>query len=510
MKEVCDHRAFPELQAKLGERWELLHDGSAKERRDIVVVPSLSLEGIERISIDGINHYEERMLFTLNLLRQPSAHVTYITSRPIHPAAVDYVLSLIKSSPIEHLRRRLTMVSLYDGSLLPLSQKILRRPRVIDRIRESIQVQSALMTCFTVSDAEQRLATRLGIPLYGVHPDLLWLGTKSGSRWAFRKAGVPLLSGVEDLRSEGDLVNAICDLWEDDPRLQRLVIKQNSGFSGHGNAILDLGPLRRVAPDSATPRSMREDAVAAALETMRFVDPGHTWSSFRAAFEANGGIVEVFVDAPDKRAPSCQMRICPSGGLDLLSTHDQLVDGRDGQIYAGCRFPADEEYRMAIQNDALKVGRVLEEQGSVGRLAVDFICTKRRDGTWQHHADETNLRMGGTTHPMMLLRMMAAGQYDPETGLYRTGGGKPQYYVATDSMQAESYKGLLIEDVLDIAAEHGLHYQTEVAAGVLFHFTGALSEFGKLGITAIGKCREEADDWFARTRETLDRETCGD
>ena len=74
-------------------------------------------------------------------------------------------------------------------------------------------------------------------------------------------------------------------------------------------------------------------------------------------------------------------------------------------------------------------------------------------------------------------------------------------------MHSEGYRGLLVEDLLDIAAVHGLHYQAWSESGVLFHFTGALSEFGKLGITAVGKSPTDADDWFDQTRQVLDRET---
>jgi hypothetical protein len=193
--------------------------------------------------------------------------------------------------------------------------------------------------------------------------------------------------------------------------------------------------------------------------------------------------------------------------LDAISTHDQLVDGIDGQIYVGCRFPSDAAYRADIQRDALKVAMVLQDRGAVGRLAVDFLCARADDGTWRHYAIETNLRLGGTTHPMMLLRMMTDGRYESDTGLYLTPRGEPQFYVATDSMRSDSYRGLLVEDLLDIAAVNGLHYQAWSESGVLFHFTGALSEFGKLGITAVGKSPAEADHWFEQTRLVLDRET---
>ncbi len=498
--------AFRELQCHLADRWALA-DGDGPEPRDIVVIPSLSFDGIDDVSIDGVIHYEERMLFTLNLLRHPRARLVYVTSAPIHPAAVDYMLSLISGIPNEHMRRRLTVLPLYDSSLVPLSTKILRRPRVIERLRNLIRPECGLMTSFTVTEAERSLAVALGIPLYGVDPELSWLGTKSGSRWAFRKAGVRLLPGAEDLKSAADLTRAISELWEEHPELERVVVKQNTGFSGQGNAIMDLTSLAEVSPNGGASRTSRQEAVAEALPRMRFVDPHQTWETYLQKLEREGGIVEAFVDAAEKRAPSCQLRISPEGSLDMLSTHDQLVEGTDGQIYAGCRFPADAKYRAAIQRDALRVGEVLQDEGAVGRLAVDFLCVPARDGSCDHYAIETNLRLGGTTHPMMLLRMMTDGQYDPDTGLYLTPRGEPQFYVATDSMRAESYRGLLVEDLLDIAAVNGLHYQAWSEAGVLFHFTGTLSEFGKLGITAVGKSPAEADRWFEQTRQVLDRET---
>ena len=498
--------AFRDLQSHLGPRWELA-DGDGPEPRDIVVIPSLSFDGIDRIAIDGVIHYEERMLFALNLLRHPRARLVYVTSAPIHPSAVDYMLSLVSGIPTEHMRRRLTLLPLYDSSLVPLSEKILARPRVIERIRHLIRPECGLMTCFTVSEAERSLAVALGIPLYGVDPELLWLGTKSGSRWAFRKAGVPLLPGAEDLKSEADLVHAIDALVGETEHLERVVVKHNTGFSGHGNAILDLSTVHETRPRSGTSREGREQALSDALRAMRFVDERHTWESFLAKFEQGGGIVEAFLESPEKRAPSCQLRISPTGSLDPISTHDQLVEGVDGQIYAGCRFPADAAYRMMIQQDALQVAEVLQAKGAVGRLAVDFLCVRSGERSWNHYAIETNLRLGGTTHPMMLLRMMTDGRYDPGTGLYLTPRGEPQFYVATDSLASEAYRGLLVEDLLDIAAVEGLHYQAWSEAGVLFHFTGALSEHGKLGITAVGKSQAEANEWFERTRRVLDEQT---
>ena len=52
-----------------------------------------------------------------------------------------------------------------------------------------------------------------------------------------------------------------------------------------------------------------------------------------------------------------------------------------------------------------------------------------------------------------------------------------------------------------------LHYSHGTESGVLFHLIGALSEFGKLGLTAIGNSRAEVDELYAHTLEVLDRET---
>ncbi|HEV2846256.1 MAG TPA: peptide ligase PGM1-related protein, partial [Thermoanaerobaculia bacterium] len=70
-----------------------------------------------------------------------------------------------------------------------------------------------------------------------------------------------------------------------------------------------------------------------------------------------------------------------------------------------------------------------------------------------------------------------------------------------------SYRGLLPEDLIDILTVNRLHYNHATDSGVLFHLIGAVSEFGKLGLTAIANSREDADELYYRTLEVLDRET---
>jgi hypothetical protein len=501
-------RDFQKLQKKLVDRWLKLR-ASESGHRDVVVVPSLSLDGFQLGAIPGITHYEERMLFTLGLLRRPRARLVYVTSQPLNPAVVDYLLALIGGIPTAHARERLTLIACYDTSPRPLTEKILERPRLIQRIRDAIDPEHAHMSVFTVSERERDLAVKLGIPLYGVDPKLLTLGTKSGSRRVFREAKIPMPPGEEDLHGSRAAANAIASLWEEHPKLKRVVVKLNQGFSGEGNAILPLGPrLAPVRPGKA-PHRARRDAILEALPHLRFMGPHETWPRFEKELARIGGVVEAYLEGERKRSPSAQLRINPRGELQAMSTHDQVLGGRDGQSYLGCRFPADPAYRFQIQNDALAVGEVLRKKGCVGRVAVDFVAVENERGEWSRHAIEINLRMTGTTHPIMMMKLLNDGDYDADKGLYVTRRGEPRYYVSTDNLMDPQYRGLLPDDVLDIAAVHEIHYQPWKETGVVFHLLGAVSQFGKIGLTAIGGTPDEAELFYQRAKHVLDTEARG-
>ena len=319
---------FAGLQSKLLDAWEKVRSLDAG-RRYIVVVPSLSLEGMSYSSVAGFNHYEERMLFSLAMLRHARARIVYVTSQPMHPATIDYIIAQISGIPSAHVRERVSFLSCYDATPKPLTEKVLERPRLIERIRRSIDPDRAYMMCFAATHRERSLAVRIGIPLYGLDPELVHLGTKSGSRKAFRAAGIPFPAGAEDVRSEREVGEAVAGMWEDDPTLRRVMVKHDDGFSGEGNACLDLAPLDGAAPGQAS-HSGRVEAVIGALPHMRFFAKHENWASFRSRMQALGGVVEAFVEGVDKNSPSAQLRINPRGELQAISTHDQIL-GADGQ-----------------------------------------------------------------------------------------------------------------------------------------------------------------------------------
>jgi hypothetical protein len=119
---------FGQLQRQLRDRW-CSADTFDTEERQIVVVPSLSLNQEELQKVEGVNYYEERLLFSLIRLRNPNTRIIYLTSQPLHPSIVDYYLELLPGIPSSHARERLTLLATYDSSQKPLTQKVLERPR---------------------------------------------------------------------------------------------------------------------------------------------------------------------------------------------------------------------------------------------------------------------------------------------------------------------------------------------------------------------------------------------
>ena len=80
-----------------------------------------------------------------------------------------------------------------------------------------------------------------------------------------------------------------------------------------------------------------------------------------------GGIIEEFIVAAETRSSSVQMRISPNGDPRVVSSHEHVLVGSTGHAYLGCRFPADEQYRERLLDDAAQIGEVLSRCGILGR-----------------------------------------------------------------------------------------------------------------------------------------------
>jgi hypothetical protein len=488
---------FDQLQRKLVPLWKSIERFS-EDPQTIVVVPSMSIDAISSGAV--MQAYEERFLFLLLLLRQPRARLIYVTSQTILPSIIDYYLDLLPGVIPSHARQRLFLLSPLDGSVRPLSDKLLDRPRLIGRIRSLIMdPDRAHLVPFNTTNREKELALRLGIPMYGADPKFFPLGTKSGCRKIFMEEDVPHPLGHENLGSKEDVLGAIAQMRAKKPSIKQILIKLNEGVSGEGNAVVDLRGL--PAPGDSKEQAVLEER----LRAMQFELSGITYDSYMKKLQERKGIVEERIMGEEFRSPSVQLRVTPLGSVELLSTHDQLLGGPSGQSYLGCVFPADTGYAALITQEAAKIGKRLAKEGVLGRFALDFVVV-RSNGKWEPYAIEINLRKGGTTHPFLTLQFLTDGTYDAETAIFTAPSGQQKFFVASDHVESPLYRTLTPDDLFDIVVRHNLHFDQTRQTGVVFHMMSALGELGRTGLTAVGNSHEDAKAAYNRAVAVLDQE----
>jgi pheganomycin biosynthesis PGM1-like protein len=492
-EEERDER-FVRLQERLKSVWRGMRLNLPGE--SIVVIPSVTPDPSTPGSI--VQAQEERFLFLLLLLRQPRLQMIYVTSLPIAPTIVEYYLALLAGVIPSHARARLHFVPAYDGTARPLSAKLLERPRILERIRSLIPDPALChLVPYATTTRERDLALTLGVPMYGADPRFFPLGTKSGCRRLFREEGVPHPLGFEDLWSFDEIVDALARVRAANATATNALVKLNEGVAGRGNAVVELGGLPPPgAPDERAELAARALSMVLEHEQMSL-------DRYLVALADQGGIVEERLAGEELRSPSVQLRVTPFGEVELLSTHDQLLGGPSGQSYLGCRFPADFSYARAISTEAQKIGERLAREGVLGRFAVDFVVTRNDGGAWQPSAIELNLRKGGTTHPFLTLQFLTGGTYDPATALFTAPSGREKHMIATDHFESPLLRGISHDDLFDIVVRHGLHFDHGRQTGVVFHMMSALSEHGRVGVTAVGDNPEQAAAIYDRAARVL-------
>lgn len=436
------------------------------------MVPSISFPPVELAKITAVQSYEERMLFVLLLLRNPALRVVFVTSTPIDPATIGYYLRFAPAGAGD----RVAFVDAGDPSVGSLSAKVLGRPDLVARLRELVPEGSTMLP-FNVTPAEAGLAAAVGAALYGPAPHLARLGTKSGARAVAVKAGVACADGAGDLFSVEAIEAAIAGIRRRRPGAEAVVVKLDNGFSGIGNAILELDGLAEPLPASTT----------------TFCAAGESWPSYAAKVAAEGAVVEELLRVPGLESPSTQLRISPAGAVDIISTHDQILGGPEGQVYVGCRFPAAAGHRPAIVAEARRVGEVLAGEGVVGSFGIDWLVTP----AGEVYLSEINLRMGGTTHPYWMARLAGGASYDGDTGELVAGGGRRLCYTATDNLKLAHLAGSTPAAVIDMVDRAGLAFDPSTGTGVTLHLLGAVPGHGKLGATCIAGDAGAAGDLYA-------------
>jgi len=166
-------------------------DTSVAGTNTIVVVPSIDLDGQELKSVcKSVEYYEERQLYHLFLLRDPSFRVIFLSTYPINHDIVRYYLSLDNCNESELNDRLGRLFLLTPGNYTPntqsLSKKVVNDPKLISTIKNIVckisrgQAPSAGLNVFCGSEAADKLAYQLNLRLLEASFTTLYYGTKQG------------------------------------------------------------------------------------------------------------------------------------------------------------------------------------------------------------------------------------------------------------------------------------------------------------------------------------------
>ncbi len=480
-----------DLRAGVEARWdEIGPDGSGAER--VVVLPSMTIPlPPEMIAFAApiLRTHEERLLCFLPMLRQQSTHLIYLSSVEVPPAAVDYWLDLVPGLGVAGARGRLTMLTLEDASPRSLAEKVLDRADVLGRVRDLVAgARVAYLLPSHANEPDFQVASRIGIPVYGVAPALMKrFASKSGARAVFAACDVPHPSGVAGVRTVDEVAAAIRSLRSAGRPATDMVLKRDLGGGGHLNAIL------RTA--DASDAELRDRVLRLEPD-----DPKLGVDFFLKLLASGGGVVEELLTGAELRSPSAMLRITPQARVEVIATHDQVLGGSSKQSYIGCRFPAHAGYAATIARFALEIGRHMADAGVVGHVGIDFICRRDGDG-WEAFAIEINPRMTGTMHHAYTLRMLTRGEYDSNAGLFLTRHGSPRYYVGSDEVRARP--GAEPGQVIDQFQNSELAWDAGDEVGVVLHTLSATAVTGSVGVTAIGSTIEHATSLHDRAARML-------
>ena len=475
---------FDRLQAALPDALAANVPGSGRDHA-VVAMASFSL------SDSLLAHYgprlpamEHRYLNASLLLNRIDADLVFVCSLAPGPEVLDYYRSLVAPDVAERMGRRVHVVAVDDDSPRPLAEKLLDRPDLLDEVRRLVDGRTAVIEPWNVTEHEVAVALALDIPVNGTAPALRSEAFKSAGRRLFHRTGVPVPLGREDVHRVDDVAAAAEWIRASRPGVGAVVVKLDDSGAGDGNVVVALRDDDGTARD---PHELLADVAALP-----------DW--FLGELGSGGGVVEEMVVGDRLRSPSVQVDLLPGGEVRVLATHDQVLGGDNGQVYLGCRFPADAAYAADLARHGDAVGRELVARGCVGRIGVDFMAARTGDEPWSLTALEVNLRKGGTTHPFSALRSLVPGHYDSAQGTWRADAdGSTRAYRSTDNFVEPSLAERHPQSVIDAVRDAGLQFDGAQGTGVVLHMLGCLAVDGRFGATAIGRTPEHADELYAAT-----------
>ena len=129
-------------------------------------------------------------------------------------------------------------------------------------------------------------------------------------------------------------------------------------------------------------------------------------------------------------------------------------------------------------------------------------------------AEVVKLRLAGLSLDEIAARVGLAGrpvshgsrcpeQAIPPRDRARSPGGREKHLVASDHFESDLLRGFSVDDLFDVAVRHRLHFDQARQSGVMFHMLSAITELGRIGLTAVGDSREQAESIFRHAERVI-------
>ena len=82
-------------------------------------------------------------------------------------------------------------------------------------------------------------------------------------------------------------------------------------------------------------------------------------------------------------------------------------------------------------------------------------------------------------------------------------GGLAWTWSLHDHFESDLLRGFSVDDLFDVAVRHLLHFDQARQSGVMFHMLSAITELGRIGLTAVGDSREQAESTFRHAERVI-------
>ena len=191
---------------------------------------------------------------------------------------------------------------------------------------------------------------------------------------------------------------------------------------------------------------------------MQFEAPDTPFDAYLAKLAERGGIVEERITGVELRSPSVQLRVTPTARSSCCRrTTSCSADPAGRATSAAASRPISATPERSARHGRSS-GHAWPARGCWAASPSTSWSSATRQARGRTYAIELNLRKGGTTHPFLTLQFLTDGRYDADTGLFLTPTRREKHLVATDHLESPSLRGLSIDDLFDIVARHGLHF----------------------------------------------------